>query len=688
MIRRLRWLMGRNSPKSLPSNASQQSSDITPETLHEVAIYIHRFHNLDLFQQGWYQIKISMRLDDSEYKSVGTPARVVQYEAHEQGSIGAHGIWTIDDIDNSFSTQPFLIKYAKQDVYLSIMISFILSLHAHGVEGPPTPGVVLKFELMYTPALKKGSELQGSLSACPAAVHEFRLPPKALLGLHSYCPVHFDAFHSVLVDTSVHIITVKASWTPLKVPWFASLRQVGSADFEQILLIKELVAAHDILLDDLRNISRAIDQSIELSSFVLNLENTKFGSLMQSNMGGAEEVLEVLNKPQNGVKKENDTANLQNDGLLHCLSRDDILDFLHLLGDQILHLWNAFLMFHRANKTKILEFLHDVWNDGRRAEWSIWMIHTKVERPLNFLSSGIGAPSLHGLHGKSLSQWKFSDDPVQSAITRAELHRQSIAQMRINNRSIQDMHMYEDPLSVPIIIVEHVSDAPLHNHNGNSCISYLYQKNLLKIPTGTKSGAVQKLTGSRSQPCGRVMKIVVFVHGFQGHHLDLRLVRNQWLLIDPKTEFLMSEANEDKTDGDFREMGLRLAQEVVSFTKRKMDKASRNGNLKSLKLSFVGHSIGNIIIRAALAEGIMEPYLRYLYTYISISGPHLGYMYCSNSLFNSGLWLLKTLKGTQCIHQLTFSDDPDLMNTFLYKLSKERTLENFKNVVLVSSPQV
>lgn len=66
----------------------------------------------------------------------------------------------------------------------------------------------------------------------------------------------------------------------------------------------------------------------------------------------------------------------------------------------------------------------------------------------------------------------------------------------------------------------------------------------------------------------------------------------------------------------------------------------------------------------------MEPYLRYLYTYVSISGPHLGYMYSSNSIFNSGLWLLKKIKGTQCIHQLTFTDDHDLENTFIYNLSK------------------
>lgn len=78
-------------------------------------------------------------------------------------------------------------------------------------------------------------------------------------------------------------------------------------------------------------------------------------------------------------------------------------------------------------------------------------------------------------------------------------------------------------------------------------------------------------------------------------------MRNQWLLFDPKIEFLMSETNEDKTSGDFREMGQRLAEEVIAFVKKKMDKASRHGVLADIKISFVGHSIGNVIIRTALA---------------------------------------------------------------------------------------
>ncbi|MCI04856.1 protein FAM135B-like, partial [Trifolium medium] len=47
-------------------------------------------------------------------------------------------------------------------------------------------------------------------------------------------------------------------------------------------------------------------------------------------------------------------------------------------------------------------------------------------------------------------------EPIQTAIMRAELHRRGIAQMRINNRSLQDMYIFGDPLLVPIIIVERV----------------------------------------------------------------------------------------------------------------------------------------------------------------------------------------------------------------------------------------
>lgn len=82
-------------------------------------------------------------------------------------------------------------------------------------------------------------------------------------------------------------------------------------------------------------------------------------------------------------------------------------------------------------------------------------------------------------------------------------------------------------------------------------------------------------------------------------------MRNQWLLLDPGAECLMSEANEDKTSEDFREMGRRLAEEVTTFVRKKMDKLTKYGGCRDIKLSFVGHSIGNVIIRSALAGSLL-----------------------------------------------------------------------------------
>ncbi|XP_021888783.1 uncharacterized protein LOC110807829 [Carica papaya] len=669
------------------------------DTVQEIAIYLHRFHNLDLFHQGWYQIKITMRWEEDERIPCGTPSRVVQYEAHDLGSDEAHGIWRIDDKENSFFTQPFWIKYARQDIRLCMMVSFNIPLDKY--QGRSTSAVILKFELMYASAMD--NMLLGSLEACPASVHEFRIPPKALLGVHSYCPVHFDAYHAVLFDLSVHVTLLKsASYTQLeKVPSDSSEAEDSngdtvdgsnhapgrgaSLDRKRVMCVKALLDARNTLLEELQKLSNALDHAIDLSAFISQM-NEMFVSVLPPNLAAQLGEVSGQGKPQNSLERESGTLDFPSDLILHRLSKDDLFNIFHLLGGQNLYLWNTFLTFHRDNKSKIMGYLRDVWARDRRAEWSIWMVYSKVEMPHHYINSGADESSHRGMHRRVSSLWKIND-PAQAATMRAELHRRSIAQMKINNRSVQDMHVFGDPSRIPIVIMERVLNAPRRTFSENSYFRHLdlVDSSLLTGP-GPESG--KKQSGSSKQQTGRELKIVVFVHGFQGHHLDLRLVRNQWLLIDPKIEFLMSEVNEDKTYGDFREMGQRLAQEVISFMKRKMDKFSRTGRLRNIKLSFVGHSIGNVIIRAALVDNAMEPYLRFLYTYISLSGPHLGYLYSSNSLFNSGLWLLKKLKGTQCIHQLTLTDDPDLRKTFFYTLCKQKTLENFKHIILVSSPQV
>lgn len=669
-------------------------------TTHEVAIYVHRFHNLDLFQQGWYQIKITMRWEDSSRTTRGIPVRVVQYEAVDVTSEDVCGVWRIDDAEQSFSTQPFRIKYARQDVLLSVMVSFYLNLGQD--ERPSTSAVILKFELMYAPILESGVEMQASLDAFVAAVHEFRIPPRALLGLHSYCPVHFDIFHAVLVDLSIHVAFLKAGASQKVASRSRKLEIVSKENHEgpshllgqgtasrAIELIKSLLISRELLLEELDKTSKAIGRTTdELTAADLNLGRFGMTGSQRQDMSavGRESsrrkgVGQLAGMLENILEKSNGMVEIGSDVMLYSLSKEELLDVFYAVGSQLSFIWNVFLKFHRINRMKILEYLYHAWAVDRKTEWSIWMVHSKIDIPHRYLRSVADDPAHRSSLGKVSK--KSNDEQAQFSITRAELHRKSIAQMKINNRSIQDMHIFEDPSHIPVIIVEqHVMNVPLHG----SPRKFSFNSSAANDSTAAPQGHGDKILPN-SKRKGRSLKVVIFVHGFQGHHLDLRLVRNQWLLIDPGAECLMSEANEDKTSGDFREMGRRLAEEVTAFVRKKIDRLSKYGGCREVRLNFVGHSIGNVIIRSALADNLMGPFLKYLYTYMSISGPHLGYWYNSNSLFNSGLWLLKKLKGPQVFHQLTVSDDPDLQNTFFYKLCKQKTLENFKNIILVSSPQ-
>ncbi|WOL15534.1 protein FAM135B isoform X1 [Canna indica] len=710
MFRRVRRLIGL-TPKSPPPrrllNARPRQVQFNPpdmlETVHEIAIYIHRFHNLDLFQQGWYQIKISARWEDGSLESCGTPSRVIQYEASNGVLDDILGVWRIDDTDHSFSTQPFKIKYARQDVPLSIMVSF--NFHIGKNEKPSMCAVLLKFELMYAPILENGNEIQASFDMTPAAIHEFKIPPKALIGLHSYCPVHFDAFHAVLVELSIHIVYLKSgTGTREKLSSTSEMMENIAAEsceeHNQIIgqgwsskaieIVKSLLVSLEVLLEEIKNLSKAIGQTVDdLKNADIDLGRIEFsGSSVRNGLSstngiygsktGGEHLAGML---QNILQKPNGTVDFGNDDILYSLSKEELLDAFFTLGNHLSFLWNTFMKFHRINRISILEHLRGVWAMDRKADWSIWMVHSKIETPHPYLRSGADDSPHHIALGKTVGVKKFNDEPAQSATIIAELHRKTIAQMKINSCSIQDMQIFDDPSRAPVVLVEqHVinllSNSTLHSLDQNDSA----------IPSAPEQIIVPKFSLEHKRS-GRILRVVVFVHGFQGHHLDLRLVRNQWLLIDPGAECLMSEANEEKTTGDFREMGSRLAEEVITFLRKKIDRLLKYGGCKDIKLSFVGHSIGNIIIRSALTESVMAPFLKHLYTYMSISGPHLGYWYSSNSLFNSGLWLMKKLKGAQCIHQLTFSDDPDLQNTFFYNLCKKKTLDNFKNIFLLSSPQ-
>ncbi|XP_026477254.1 protein FAM135A-like [Ctenocephalides felis] len=180
---------------------------------------------------------------------------------------------------------------------------------------------------------------------------------------------------------------------------------------------------------------------------------------------------------------------------------------------------------------------------------------------------------------------------------------------------------------------------------------------------------------------GSGVHLIVCVHGLDGNSADLRLVKTYLELGLPgaRLEFLMSERNQGDTFSDFESMTDRLVGEIMYHIEAL--------GLNPSRISFVGHSLGTIIVRSALARPQMRPLLPRLHTFLSLSGPHLGTLYNSSGLVNMGMWFMQKWKKSGSLLQLCLRDASDVRQCFLYRLSERSTLHHFRHVLLCSSGQ-
>jgi len=159
--------------------------------------------------------------------------------------------------------------------------------------------------------------------------------------------------------------------------------------------------------------------------------------------------------------------------------------------------------------------------------------------------------------------------------------------------------------------------------------------------------------------------LIICVHGLDGNSGDLRLVKTYLELCLPlcRLDFLMSSSNHSSTFDDIDIMVKQLIDEIDLHIERY--------GLKPQRISFVGHSLGNLVVRATVSHQRFEKYKTLLYTYLSLSGPHLGTLFNSSGLVNMGMWLMQKWKKSCSLSQMSFKDHVDPKQTYLYKLSKK-----------------
>lgn len=174
--------------------------------------------------------------------------------------------------------------------------------------------------------------------------------------------------------------------------------------------------------------------------------------------------------------------------------------------------------------------------------------------------------------------------------------------------------------------------------------------------------------------------LVVLVHGFGGTAFDVRMLKNHIYQEYPEVMIHSAHANEEEgTHGDILIMGGKLATEVQTYIAEYFPKNSLQ------KLSFIGHSMGGLIIRAALP--LLADWKQKLHFYVSLSTPHLGYLHKTSKFIDFGICLLKLFKSSLSLSQLTLKDCKDKRMCALYSLSTFKGLEWFHHVFLFGSAQ-
>lgn len=184
-----------------------------------------------------------------------------------------------------------------------------------------------------------------------------------------------------------------------------------------------------------------------------------------------------------------------------------------------------------------------------------------------------------------------------------------------------------------------------------------------------------------SQP--RTVLLYVLVHGMNAKAEDLRFVRGQLNIafFAENIDVLISSANENNTGKSLNYMGEQLAVEVSQYIQ-----AHYNGYVD--RLSFICHSMGGLIARAALLHESMEAHLPSCHTLLTISCPHLGVLQPKLSWVVSGtLGYLRTLLGFPSLQELTMRDGASESEHTLVRLAQKANFGLFKKVVLVSSSQ-
>lgn len=180
--------------------------------------------------------------------------------------------------------------------------------------------------------------------------------------------------------------------------------------------------------------------------------------------------------------------------------------------------------------------------------------------------------------------------------------------------------------------------------------------------------------------------LIILQHGFLGCSYDMKLLQNA-LHVEgsPYFHVYIASSNDAYNEEGIAAMANRLTSEIYSYCSSKLPFLLEDNG--GGRVSFIGHSMGGLVIRKALESKTLRSIKDKLHTFVSLATPHLGTVYADSQVVSVGQWALSKLKKTSALKELALQDSSTLSKTIVYQLSENNVLGYFNHVVFVSSPK-
>mmetsp|Transcript_152085 Transcript_152085/g.265118 ORF Transcript_152085/g.265118 Transcript_152085/m.265118 type:complete len:767 (-) Transcript_152085:174-2474(-) len=675
-------------------------------TVVEVALHFESFRNVDLFHQGLYHLKTRLYRDDGEQRSLAIPYGhstcpvSVEQPKPKPTRIDHHHLIPAHTLDEhcTFSTRSFLIRYCEEEVELNDIGQFRIEL---GIEESEwNAPLTLEVDLMFADLTQHGGADRfgeqpdvDSTEFKSVSTQTFRVHGAAH-GLHEFVPVVFDEFHFCLANLVVHSVlldfrfrlrplapvptrpkpargskAVQGNDVQVPTPGSVPVSQNAALSLAETIYGGHRGQGHEQLLLLTEGFYQTYFGVLagSYAKLLACFEDICKRCLTNAQRDAFADVVEVVDEPLFRAipvqPRMPDGASLAPDGKSRTLLNGhgtSLRSYLagklqagaseqtfasHVAYDmnvascQILRVWHKLLNVVSYSFREKATLLRASWERRIVEQWS----SSIIKEPLGHDITSREDPNIWEVHNN-----------VAEKVRKTSLSR------TFGPVCIEDLSMIPELELHPILFEQRYSPKPSAG-----------------LTNGKAPEAEDSIPSAPKRYRG--VHLFVLVHGWQGNSFDMRLMKNNLALLFPDAIFLSSTCNEDNTEGDMNESGIRLAQEVVNYICDWCPGSALG------RLSFITFSAGGLIVRAALP--LLHEYSSKMFTALFFSTPHLGSFPEQISLINSVLWGLKKWRKSKFLEQLSMTDGGDPKEGFIYRLSKTKGLEWFQYVVLVSSYQ-